>query len=39
MESLLSIPAHALKSGLYLEEDLSFLDGNLRCIFNDLVER
>ncbi|KAF7828486.1 putative methyltransferase TARBP1 [Senna tora] len=39
IESLLSIPCHALKNGLYKEEKHSFFSGDtLRFIFSDLVE-
>ncbi|KAI5391542.1 hypothetical protein KIW84_076381 [Lathyrus oleraceus] len=39
LESLLSIPSHALKNGIHLEENYTFFsDDTLRCIFGDLVE-
>ncbi|CAJ2663943.1 unnamed protein product [Trifolium pratense] len=39
LESLLSIPSHALKNGLHLEGNHAFFtDDTLRCIFGDLVE-
>ncbi|CAL5197917.1 unnamed protein product [Lathyrus oleraceus] len=39
LESLLSIPSHALKNGIHLEENHTFFsDDTLRCIFGDLVE-
>ncbi|KAK4262528.1 hypothetical protein QN277_028078 [Acacia crassicarpa] len=39
IESLLSIPSHALNNGICMEESLTFFsDGTLRCIFSDLIE-
>ncbi|KAI5419371.1 hypothetical protein KIW84_043511 [Lathyrus oleraceus] len=39
LESLLSIPSHALKNGIHLEENYTFFsDDTLRCIFGDLVK-
>lgn len=40
LESLLSIPCHALKKGLHLEDNNFLLSGDtLRLIFTDLLER
>lgn len=40
LESLLSIPGHAVKNGLHLKDNNTFFsDAALSQIFNDLVEK